>query len=155
MVSQDKTDTTGEIAKAVDGFTEAALADINSFADVMKVTGNVVNISDVLGNGFSVVDDKTVLIGQEFIVVKYAEHMSETTGGLFATMHVITAKNEKLIVNDGSTGIRAQLLELAETQGTVCPLYVPRGLRVSNFTYKDEKTGTEKKAATFYLNTGK
>jgi hypothetical protein len=155
MVSQDTTDTTDEIVKATDGFTEEALADINSFADVLKHTGNVVNISDVLGNGFSVVDDKTALIGVEFVVVKYAEHKSETTGGLFATMHVITSKNEKLIVNDGSTGICAQLRELAEKQGTVCPLYVPRGLRVSNFTYKDEKTGAEKKAATFYLNTGK
>jgi hypothetical protein len=141
----------------VDGLAENELRGIESFSDVMMRYGpdGVTAISDVLGNGFSLLDDKADLIGTEMIVVKYGKHLDRETNREFSTLHVVTTDGRKLIVNDGSTGIHAQCTELVAERGNVCPLYVGKGLRVSEYWYEDEKRGERTKARTFYLNTGK
>lgn len=142
--------------ETIDGFEEHQLRDLTQMSDVLAIAGgNVANISDVLGNGFAVLEDKTRLLDTEFVVVRYGEHKSDKGSGKFATMHVITRDGNKFVVNDGSTGIMAQLAEIKKEYGRVCPLYVPRGLRVSEYEIEDEKTGEMKRAKTFYLNTAK
>lgn len=155
MVSKTPDSSNPTAVEVIDGFAENDLAEITSFADVLnKADGPIENISDVLGNGFSVLDDKMRLIGAELVIVKYGEHKSDKNDGTFATIHVVTRDGGKWIVNDGSTGIRDQLRELKDKAGTVCPLYVPKGLRVSEYDYKDDK-GNTSKARTYYLNTSK
>jgi hypothetical protein len=155
MVKAESTSGKSEIAIPVDGLAENDLANITSFADVAAQFQDVREASDVLGNGFGVLEDKSKLLNVEFVVVKYAAHTSDKNGGAFSTLHVVTREGEKLIVNDGSTGIHAQCKELKEKYGNVAPLFVRRGLRVSEYDYTDEKTGLQTKAKTFYLNTGK
>lgn len=138
------------------GLSDEELRMVESFDDVVRMTGGqVANIADEMGDGFSVLDDKMRLIGAEFIIVKYGEHESEKSdGGKFTTIHVVTKEGGKYIVNDGSTGIHAQMSEKFGPDGEPFKfLYVPRGLRVSEYTYMDG--GREKPARTFYLNTGK
>lgn len=139
----------------VDGFDETQLRNIETWADVANIAGvdNVVNITDVMGTGFAVVDDKAPLLDIPFVIVKYGVHKGDK--GLFTTIHVVTEDGRKLIVNDGSTGIHAQLLQYKEESGRVCPLYVPRGLRMSEYDYEDLRTGEVSRARTYYLNTSK
>lgn len=156
----DETESTA--LAIVDGFTEEALRDIDSFDAVISLTGGTgTNIADVLGAGFAVLDEqanplgKGLLVGQKLLVLKYGVHLSEKTGKEFTTLHIVTEPGDKWIVNDGSTGIHQQCKSLKEQLGTICPLLVPRGLRVSEYDYTDEKTGAVSKAKTYYLNTSK
>lgn len=144
-----QTEETAEVM--TDGFSENELRDLDNMFDVMRAQ-DVANIADVMGTGFSVLEDKNRLIGVEFVIVRYGVHEGEN--GQFTTIHVVTTNKEKFVVNDGSTGIHAQLAEYKERAGRVCPLYVPRGLRVSEYDFTDDN-GTKKRARTYYLNTSK
>lgn len=146
----------------IDGFSEDVLRNIDSFESVAAMTGGTgTNIADVLGTGFVVLDEKSHpqgkghLIGEDCIVVKYGVHDSETVvGKKFTSLHIVTKSGEKWIVNDGSTGIHEQCLTMKAELGTICPLRVPRGLRVSEYDYTDDK-GVTSQAKTYYLNTSK
>lgn len=157
MVSKGNDQENPTAVEPVDGFSESQLGEMESFADVLAATGGeVVSIGDVLGNGFSVLEDKSRLIGTEMMVVRYGEHESDKgSKGTFATLHIITRAGEKYIVNDGSTGIQDQCAEIKEKFGKVAPLYVAKGLRVSEYDYTDPNTGKTSKARTYYLNTAK
>lgn len=157
MVRKSGTDDQSTEVENIDGFSEDALGELESISDVLAATGGTIpSAADVLGNGFGILEDKMRLVNVEFIIVKYGEHTSEKVKGKkFATIHVITRGGDKYVVNDGSTGIMEQLRKLKEDQGHVCPLYVPRGLRVSDYEYEDPNTGEVSAAQTFYLNTAK
>lgn len=154
VAKNDKEEKTTAVIP-VDGFTDDALKDIDSWDAVVQITGNVTNAADVLGNGYSILEDKSQLLNTAFMVVKYGVHPSELNGKEFTTIHVLTKAGEKYVVNDGSTGIHEQLKTLKEEMGTVCPLMVPRGLRVSEYDYEDPEKGTKTKAKTYYINTAK
>lgn len=140
------------IAAPIDGLAEDVLgADASKLLEMFGGPSEVASIANVLGNGFGVVSDKMLLVNRPFVILKYGTHMSEQTGGEFATIHVVTSDGEKWIINDGSTGIKAQLEQIKNEHGTVCPLRVPRGLRVSE--YEVVLDGKNQKAKTFYLNT--
>ena len=158
MVDKKVEETKGTAVEMVDGLAENELREIVDFSTVIRTLGDqTVNISDVLGTGFSVLEknEKMRLCNVPMVIVKYGEHLSEETGNLFASIHVVTEDGGKWIVNDGSTGICVQLRELKQAAGRVCPLYVPKGLRVSEYDYFDEAEKRNKKARTFYLNTSK
>lgn len=144
---------------SADGLSDAELREIEDIDDVTRVIGvtdiaEITTIGSVLGTGFNVLDDKSKLLDVGFIIVKYGVHKSDKNGGEFSTLHVVTNDKNKYIVNDGSTGIHAQMAELKEKMGHVCPLFVPRGLRMSEYDYEDGK-GNKTRARTFYLNTSK
>jgi hypothetical protein len=152
-----KKDTSGEstAVEPIDGLADSALRKIESIADVLRLTqGNVPSVGDILGDGFSVLTDKRLLLDKAFVIVRYGQHTSEKNGGTFTTLHVVTDTGEKLIVNDGSTGIHAQCQEIRNAMGRVAPLHVPRGLRMSEYDYTNEK-GEVSRATTFYLNQSK
>lgn len=133
-------------------FNEETLREFSSFDDVLRASGGIVNkINDHLGDGFSVLEDKTELLDVEFMVVTYSVHPSESTGKEFTSLRVITRDGRKLIINDGSTGIHEQCLALRKRLGNFVPLHVPRGLRMSEYDYRDGEV--KKRARTFYLST--
>jgi hypothetical protein len=137
------------------GLVENVLSEITTFDEAVAKFGDkpVLNAADMLGDGFSLVKDKMSLVGVPFMVLRYKFHMG--THGTFVTMHVITNKNDKLIINDGSTGIASQVQELDEKfQTNWLPMAVNNGLRVSDYEYTDDK-GNEKSARTFYLDSSK
>jgi hypothetical protein len=155
MVTKNGQDDQGTQVIPIDGFTDEALKNFDSWDQVVQETGNVTSAADVLGNGYSILEDKSKLLNEPFMIVKYGVHPSELNGKVFTTIHVLTKGGDKYVVNDGSTGIHQQLMDLKTEMGTICPLMVPRGLRVSEYDYEDPKNGSKTKAKTYYINTAK
>jgi len=97
--------------------------------------GGVASIGDFeLGSGFKLLSDgeEQRLIGVPFLIIHF--QFNEGDFGEFASITLMTAdKNQdRLILNDGSTGICQQLRDIAET-GRYGGIMVPRGLRKSEY----------------------
>jgi hypothetical protein len=124
-----------------------------SFADLVDALGEPVQAAEVIEDDSwgPVLEDKHRLIGTPFIIVGYRENKG-TYGKSFVSLEVLTNANERFIVNDGSTGIREQLLTLKEKTGIDSMITAPRGLRVSSYEYEDNN-GNLIPAETFYIDT--
>lgn len=138
-----------------------------SYDDIVKAMqeeDDYVDVSD-LGDGFKLVQGiagKKKLCGIPFVITDYKVRQKSTKvpGSHFGTMHIKTVAGDALIVNDGSTGIYAQLLDFAAKgifKGIVCK----KGLRVSeDYEVKDDNgdtvintaTGKPILGTTFYLD---
>lgn len=138
-------------------YSDEELRNLKSWSEVVALSGKpIVNVAETeLSTGFSVVTDKNSLVGVPFILLDWTFSMGDM--GEFVSANIITRDDRKLILNDGSTGICAQLHRL--TPGA--PIGVARGLRKSEYARKDEngevilnpKTGQPERATTFYLDT--
>lgn len=137
---------------------ESDLASINSLDDLlvlMDSTGGVDSVDDY-GTGFEILKDKNRLIDNPFAIAEWRFSPSKQYGGEFVSALVVTKAGEKLILNDGGTGICDQLRTITDRRisaGRRNPqtgLLVSRGLRRSDYTYEDEK-GAQIEASTYYL----
>lgn len=121
--------------------------------------------SELIGTGFRVVDSneaaKAALVGKPFLIVTWTFSLGDF--GDFVTMWIQTQDGNKLIVSDGSTGIRDQLADLTKRRNKRHALWCPHGFRRSDYEmYTDENgawkvapRGYEGKtvpAATFYID---
>jgi len=140
-------------------FSDDQLAAIQSWADAEKLVaaaGVPVENFDDYGTGFKVLEDKGKLIKEPFVILEH--RFSQGDKGLFASLVIVVkSTNQKLIINDGSTGIRDQLLKVDEKRtekgiDVRIPIVVPNGLRVSEYDYADDKTGEVSRAKTYYLS---
>jgi hypothetical protein len=128
-------------------------------------TGTLANPAALLGGNAKVVndDEKAQLVGVPFIILSYRFN-EEGVGGRFVTLDLITARNERIYLNDGSTGIRKQIEKLEEA-GMEENIVIRRGLRVSTYRYdpdtkkvvkpKDEGYDRSREAHTYYLDTSR
>jgi len=145
---------------------DAELGAIQSFADAMELLRahgmTVADITEEYGTGFDVLDDKRQLVKVPFLILTW--RFTEGDHGKFVSMTIVTREpggvSRKLIVNDGSTGIRQQMETISEArlqqfEGDMnkahAGLLVPKGLRISEYDYVNDK-GVKTPAATFYLN---
>jgi hypothetical protein len=139
-----------------DTFTDDELRNVESFADLAKLMQDKevqsTDVSTVLGDGFTLLStaEKRQLIKVPLAVVSWT--FAQGDNGEFVSLRVITKTNQKVIINDGSTGIRDQVKDLVQ-RGIKPVVWVAKGLRVSEYDYEDEKTGEMKRAQTFYLDT--
>lgn len=127
--------------------------DTLAFGDILKQLydeGEILSATE-LGDGWAVLNnkEKSRLVGVPLLVLSWT--FNEGDNGEFASLQVLT-NNERMIVNDGSTGIYQQLKALSEN-GEMRAVYAKHGLRESKYTYQDPKTGEEKPASTFYIDT--
>lgn len=95
--------------------------------------------------------EKETLMGKPFILTSW-HYQPDGDFGEFAVCEVTTIDDEKLLFIDGSTGIKDQLKLYEQKLGGVKPIYVPKGLRVSNYTYDDPFDGKSKPASTYYFS---
>jgi len=145
-------------------FNADELRSIESFDQLgalIKERGiDVVPVDKVLGDGFALSKDKDALVGRPFVILDYQfstsrDTLNPETGepNVFVSVRLMTEDNRKLIINDGSTGIRDQLRNLPDAvAGSV--LYVPRGLRVSEYEVETVVKGktVKQNAKTYYLS---
>lgn len=114
--------------------------------------------SEELGDGFERCD-KSELINVPMIV--FDVKIVDGDMGRYVTCRAVTAspvKREnspgiKVVFADGSTGLRDELIDFMESHGGAWPTHWRHGLRVSSYTYFDEKDQRDKPAQTYYLNT--
>jgi len=148
--------TSNEIVMPGAKFDPDKLAAITSFEDalslVTEVMGeqNVARASEEIGDGFKLVDNKDTLIGVAMLLITWDFHMGDH--GEFVSVKLVTKDNRKLIVNDGSSGIRDQLMSYTAKKNRQGGLFCDKGFRRSDYKYTDEK-GEEKPATTYYLDT--
>ena len=142
----------------------ASIEDFNSLKDLFVATDTGFEDAGQYGTGFRILPTgkKESLIGKSMMLLEW--HYSTGDSGEFVSAvavikgTVILEGDEvcKVIINDGSTGIRDQLKMIDEqrrergVEGNA--LYVKRGLRVSRYDHVDEATGQVTKAETYYLD---
>lgn len=118
-------------------FDDVLLRGIASFDDAVKlaadVWGGITPAGEHIGNGFSVVpkDQKGRLIGVPFLIMAMKFHDGDF--GEYVSMILVTANGDRLILNDGSTGIFYQARTLVELTGRSGGFSVSDGLRVSEY----------------------
>lgn len=149
-----------EVSTTVNVPSAAQLRDLQSFEDAQKLIegelgGAVVQAADVLGDGFELFTEKDKLIGLPLIFVTW-QFSPGKYGEDFCTARVMAqfGKNDvrKYIINDGSTGICAQLREMTDKNAGAKMLFAPKGLRKSEYEYT-ESDGSRKPATTHYIDT--
>lgn len=151
--------TANALSTNVRAFDDDALAAITSFDDALRAldTGGIVAESITnYGNGFSVVENKDTLIGVPFVILDWRFNESGMSDEPFVSLTIVTKNGDKLIVNDGSTGIRAQMQAITRRRAengnlSQSGLVVPNGLTVSRYMYADAD-GKERPAVTYYLS---
>lgn len=129
-----------------------------SFSDYQAMfEGQLVSVSDEeLSDQFGpILNDraKDRLVGVPFIVVSWTFNHSEKFGADFVSMLVVTQSSEKFIVNDGSTGICAQLQVASAKKGITGGLACPKGLRASDYDLPEPLPVGNKAGRTYYLDT--
>ena len=110
--ASDSTDIVPEAFGVNNGprFTDDQLAEIQSFNDLSALfdaEGVTVDSLEDYGTGFEVVESKDQLIGKPFIILEW--RFNDGDYGVFVSALLVTEDNRKMILNDGSSGIRAQL----------------------------------------------
>lgn len=143
-------------------FTDGILATMGSYEDALRVfesNGIQLESMDDYGTGFKVLADKASLVSVPFLIIEWRVTESKTysntdgTPAKFVSAMVVTKHGEKFIVNDGSTGICAQLIAVQETReakGHANPqvgLLCPAGLTRSEYKNADGQPGV-----TYYLS---
>ena len=164
------------VAPAVPRFDDDVLRNVQTVDDALELLraqfGDqaTVTIDDELGTGFALADDKMKdsLVGVPMLLLYWAFNQGDyrdADGNAqdFVTVALVTEDGRKIIVNDGSTGICAQLWELTDRSGRQNGLIVKRGLRKSEYRIGviDGRKGPVPKsfegptepASTFYLDT--
>lgn len=141
---EDLRDAAKKNGKALDEF---------GFGDLLaqlQAEGDVISASE-LGTGWAILNNKEKgrLVGVPVLFMNWS--FNEGDNGEFVSVEAIT-NTERLIVNDGSTGIYRQLKDLTES-GELRAIYAKHGLRESKYEYEDPKTGEKKPASTFYIDT--
>lgn len=94
---------------------------------------------------------KENLVGIPFFITSW-KYNPEGAHGEFVTVFVTKMDNSHGFFADGSTGIKDQLHEFEIKMGGQRPIYVPKGLRVSNYNYIDPEDGKTKPSSTYYIN---
>jgi hypothetical protein len=141
-------------------FNDDQMSEISTFADVEKAIAErglgVLDFSD-FGTGFAVLttEEKRTLVGTPCAIIDWRFNFDDENGGEFVSLSIVTEDGRKVIVNDGSTGIYAQMSKLEEKNpGVRGVIKLRKGFTVSDYTHVDEK-GKKTPATTYYLSTSK
>jgi len=129
---------------AVSDFDKETLATIDSFEDAVRLAtetfGSVVTITDTeLSDGFRVASnaDKDRMVGEPLFLLEWSIREGEF-GDYYVSIKALTQNPlQKWILNDGGTGIAADLHEFTRKTGRTGGLHVPQGLRASRYHYDE------------------
>jgi len=129
-------------------FTDEQLKQLNFF----EVAKEADRVDDVLGQDqFGPLLDKSTknrLVGLPFIAVKWEFHKGMGTDGEFVSVWILTEQNARYILNDGGTGVYAQLKAYTAETGRNSMLRCDRGLSRSDYDHPEFGP-----AITYYIDT--
>ena len=103
--------------------------------------------------------DKEELVGKPFLVMGYRVNPGGDFGTFVSLMAVVDGEvrdksgqfANKVVINDGSTGIANQWQAIVQSGQAKIPMLCPNGLRKSTYEYEDPKTGQMRPATTYYI----
>jgi len=134
-----------------------SLQEVSSFEDAFAIMA-AAGIEPHVVNQWDLITDKDELLGVPFLVLDYGFHVGDYGDEGFVSVSAITDKNRKIVFNDGSSGIRAQLREL-EAKGIRTAIICKAGLRKSEYFFNDQTGETNNTggkgfapASTYYLD---
>lgn len=117
-------------------FSNDELLNISSFQDAVALLeskgADITLAHEVIGNGFALLDDKKKLVDVPFLILQW--RFLAGNFGEYVNMLVITQKNEKYIVSDGS-GMPEQMREFTARTGQTAGMAVLHGLTVSEYEF--------------------
>ena len=102
--------------------------DVHTYADALAFYGDGIVCIDT-----PEVIAKEDLLDVPFFIVTWRWNCDRETGRVFVSVEAITADDRKVVINDGSTGIMAQLRAIEDETGRPGGVMVPHGLRVSRY----------------------
>lgn len=115
---------------------DADMRAITSYEEALAlaeaVHGSVIDIAEELGTGFALLEDKGKLEDVEFVLLQWRFNAGDFGG--FVSAGLVTITGDKYIINDGSTGIMSQLMELTQETKRFGGVKVPKGLRKSEYS---------------------
>lgn len=138
---------------------EPILEEVETFEEAMRAIAEAgLTVHKV--SSFDLIENNDELVGRPFLILSYRVN-PEGDFGEFVSVMAIDRDNRRFVFNDGGTGVRLQLQELAQ-KGIVSRILCEKGLRRSDFRF-DEKTGEvvkrsdpryadSKPAKTYYLS---
>lgn len=101
------------------------------------------------GSEWELVGNKDILIDRDIVIARL--RFNDTDSGQFVSVCAYTVpEGEKVVFNDGGTGIYKQLMNYVRKHGRTTAIRCSKGLRVSRYKYTDD-SGKERDAATYYL----
>lgn len=124
-------------AIAIPDVTDEMLRGVGSLEDAMRLATELYGVApesaaDHLGNGFMMVDDKDHLLNRPMLVLATKTHLGDW-GEFCSVFAVMGDNNDRVIFNDGSTGVFYNVRELTERTGRPGGWIVARGLRKSEY----------------------
>ncbi len=162
----------GDQVARVSLFSKDELAEIGGFEDAMRLLASkgvaVESVADY-GTGFRLVPDRDNgnLVGIPFALLDWQFNPGAFGPRGFVSVQIVTKGGDKLILNDGSTGICQQLHDVTDKRTAAGEsnaqygLYAPKGLVHSGYFYNEKSGEISKtpregdgwiKAGTFYLS---
>jgi len=160
--------TSKDVAIVAPKFESAELRSISSFEDAVRLLADKIgqeniHAADELGDGFMLLpdEDKDTLKNIPCLFLTWQFNPEGKFGEFVSARVVANFGNGNLgryILNDGGTGIYAQLREFTDANnGTRAGMYARHGLRRSDYMAQipDPKTGeiVPTPATTFYIDT--
>lgn len=152
-------------------FTEDEYRDITSMDDAIalfqeKMGAEIVDASEEIGDGFTLIEDKDKLVGVPLLLLSWnfnAGDFSQTFVSVRAIARFTAGGDAKVVFNDGGTGIREQLDKFSSKDGRpMGGVFVSHGLRKSEYGLDAENKPVKLnspesvgKASTYYLDTSK
>lgn len=140
-------------------FDDAMLAevtDLNSALAALEAGGIATESISDYGNGFVLLPNKDQLVGKPFLIIQWRFNDGDYAQK-FVSAAVVTENGDKFILNDGGSGICAQLVRVTKTrlakgqkQTAQSALICRNGLTRSDYTYVNDK-GEKTPAVTYYL----
>jgi hypothetical protein len=147
-----------EVMGGTSSFNEDDLRALTSFDEAVRLAtqehGPIATVSDVLGDGFALLNNKAILTGVPCLFMEWAFRDGDF-GRPFVSVRVVARNADggmsRYIVNDGSTGIAEQLAAYTKKTGKLGGLFAAHGLRKSDYDIETDEG--PKAATTYYIDT--
>lgn len=151
-----------ELLKVANKLSEETLNGLTSVEDAIAALG-ITSVDDLSWDSspYSVIDDKSKLIGKKFLAVQWVFRNSDEYLSEYVSVYIITSDTidgqTHFVLNDGSTGICSQLRQLTnkrEQNNHPTPFggaLIRGGLHLSEYDRTDEKGTVIGKGKTYYL----
>ncbi len=111
-----------------DSFVPDTYEDLN---DYFEAQGGLITFK---GSDYDLVKDKRALVDKPFAIINIRFY--EGKFGKACAVMALTEDNEKIVFNDGSSGVFTQCLRMVQVAGRRGGFLCPNGLLASDYTYE-------------------